>query len=293
MTTVELSIIIVNWNTCNLLRQCLKSIYQITENINFEVFVVDNASSDKSVQMVQNEFPQVKIIANKKNLGFAKANNQAIKQSQGEYILLLNPDTIVLSNAISKSINFLKNNPKVGILGCKILNPDNTWQPSCRTFPTIISQIVILLKLHNLFPHLIKKYLMLEMDENKIQEVDQVMGAFFLIKKEVIEKIGYLDDKYWIWFEEVDFCQRAKRAGFKTYYFPEAQIIHYKAQSFNQVLPLKKQWHFNLSLLRYLWKFHSIFGFIAILLLFPFSLLLSFIWQIMQRFLPIKKKKYL
>ncbi|MEW6407491.1 MAG: glycosyltransferase family 2 protein [Patescibacteria group bacterium] len=316
---ITLSIIIVNWNTHDLLRQCLKSIYQETKNIDFEIFVVDNNSRDKSVEMVQQEFPQVKLIVNQKNLGFAYANNQAIKRSGGAYILLLNPDTIILENAIEKCIKFLENQrphynydhnyftkakkiikkssenelkKKIGVLGCKLLNPNKTWQPSCRTFPTLFSQIIILLKIHNLFPSLIKKYLMLEIDQNKSYEISQVMGAFFLIKKEVIEKIGLLDKKYWIWFEEVDFCKRAKLAGYKIFYWPSASIIHYKAQSFNQVLGIKKQWHLNASMLHYFWKF-SKFGFPILLLLWPVSMLLALIVQIMQLVIPVRKKKYL
>lgn len=290
---IDLSIIILSWNTRDLLRQCLKSIYQETKNIDFEIFVVDNASQDKSAEMVCREFSQVKLIKNKKNLGFARANNQAIKQSGGEYILLLNPDTIILDRAIEKCVNYLDQTNKIGILGCKLINSDRSWQPSCRRFPTLFSQVIILLKIHNLFPNLIKKYLMLDMDQDKVQEVDQVMGAFFLTKKEVIEKIGALDEKYWIWFEEVDFCKRAKNIGFKVLYWPGASIVHYKAQSFNQVLGIKKQWHLNASMLRYFWKFHSIFSFMIILLLWPVSMLLALMVQLVQVVLPIKKKKYL
>jgi GT2 family glycosyltransferase len=290
---MDLSIIVVNWNTCNFLCQCLKSIYQETKNINFEIFVVDNASRDESAKTVRVEFPQVKLIANQENRGFATANNQAIKQASGEYILLLNPDTIILNNAIGKCLNFFKNRPKIGILGCKLLNSDKTWQPSCRTFPTLLSQVVILLKIHNFFPSLIKKYLMLEMNPQKMQEVDQVMGAFFLIKNEVIKKIGLLDEKYWIWFEEVDFCKKAKSAGYKILYWPDASIIHYKAKSFTQALTIKKQWHLNASMLRYFWKFHSFFSFLIILLLWPVSMALALIVQFVQLVFPVEKKKYL
>lgn len=296
-----LSIIIVNWNTRNLLKKCLESIYQETRGLDYEIFVVDNASQDKSAEMAKKEFlanpefsQRITLITNNKNLGFAKASNQAIKQCQGDFILLLNPDTIILDRAIEKCLDFFITNSKIGILGCKLLNPDKSWQPSCRTFPTLSSQIIILLKLHHLFKNLkiMKKYLMLDMDPNIPQEVDQVMGAFFLIRKELIQKIGLLDEKYWIWFEEVDFCRRAMLANFKTYFWPGASIIHYKAQSFNQVFSTKKQWHYNGAMLQYFFKFHPIFSFGIILILWPLSMLLAFLVNLGQlKKLEIKSLK--
>jgi GT2 family glycosyltransferase len=301
-----LSVVIVNWNTKDLLRKCLKSVYFETPNLEFacpvgakqlygEIFVVDNASNDGSVEMIKKEFPEVRLIANKNNLGFAKACNQAIKKSGGKYVLLLNPDTKILGHAIEKSVKFMESRSDIGILGSQLLNPDGTIQPSCRTFPTLLSQVIILLKLHNLFPNIspIRKYYMLDFSHNEKREADQVMGAFFLIQKKVIDKIGLLDNKYWIWFEEVDFCKRAKLAGFKTYFWPEAQIIHEKAASFSQVLGVKKQFWLNNSMLRYFKKFHSLFSYFTILCLYPGSLLLAMLAQLILSIRPVKKKKYL
>lgn len=290
-----LSIIIVNWKTKLFLEKCLKSVFNQTKNISFEIFVVDNGSNDGSIKMIKNNFPQVHLIANKKNLGFAKANNQAIKKSRGDYILLLNPDTIILDKAIEKCLGFIKTKPKIGILGCQILNPDRTIQFSCRRFPTLLSQIIILLKIHNFFPNLepIRKYYMFDFDHQKEKIVDQVMGAFFLVKKDVFDKTGLLDEKYWIWFEEVDFCKRAKRAGFLTYFYPKASIIHHKAVSFNQMLGIKKQFRLNNSMLYYFKKFHSPLSVAIILFLYPISMFLAGIAQLANLFLPIKKRKEL
>jgi len=145
---MDLSIIIVSWRVRDLLEKCLKSIFEQTRDIEFEVFVVDNNSEDGSLEMVKSKFSHVQLIANKKNLGFAKANNQAIKQARGEYILLLNPDTEILNGALEKSLNFMRKNPKIGVLGCQILNSDGSLQPSVRRFPCFLDQVGILLKIH-------------------------------------------------------------------------------------------------------------------------------------------------
>lgn len=293
-----LSIIIVNWNVKNLLKRCLSSIYKSTnlgegkEDSSFEVFVVDNGSKDESVEMVQKEFPQVKLIINKENLGFAKANNQAIKQAQSEFILLLNPDTEILhKNSFLKMVDFMKTHPDCGIAGCKLLNTDRTLQLSIRKFPTLISQIITLTKAPNLFPWLIKKYLGFNNDYQRTQEVDQVMGSFFMIRKKVIEQIGLLDENFWAWFEEVDFCKRAKNIGWKIYYTPEVEIIHHKGQSFNQLV--KKQKVFNKSLLYYFKKHHSFLAWFILYFMQPLSLFLTFLDEKMGIKRRIGKKKYL
>ncbi len=300
-----LSIIIVNWNTKELLRKCIQSIMSNAPSFDYEVIVIDNASSDGSADMLKYELAKdqyldrfdsvtnAHVIINEQNLGFAKANNQGIKRAKGEYILLLNPDTEVQHNCLQRTVNYMREHQDIGILGCQLLNPDKTVQASIRTFPTLSSQILILFKLHNLFPNqtTLKKYHMTDFDYQKSQFVDQVMGAYFLINRKVINKIGLLDEKYWIWFEEVDYCKQAKNANFKIYYFKDAQTIHAKAQSFNQVLGIKKQVYLNNSLLHYFKKFHSIFSFLIILILYPISLLLALLVDFVKLFVPIKKEK--
>lgn len=292
---MNLSIIIVNWNTKNLLEKCLESVYKETKDLDFEVFVVDNGSKDGSSEMVEKKFPQVNLIKNRFNVGFAKANNQAIRKSRGEYILLLNPDTIILGNTLKKMVDFLENHPQVGILGPKIINPDGSLQPSSRTFPTLMSQILILLKLHNFFPWLppIKKYYMLNWDHSETREVDQVMGSCFMIRKKLIDKIGLLDENYWIWFEEVDFCKRAKIAGWEIWFLSDVSIIHHKARAFEQVSPIKKQIQLDRSMLRYFKKFHSKPAYFILLSLCPLSIFLASLVQLISKFKLIKKKKYL
>ncbi len=246
---MDLSIIIVSWNVRALLEKCLFSVFK--NQSDFEVLVVDNASTDASAEMVKEKFPQVKLIANQENRGFAAANNQAIKQASGDFILLLNPDTEILDNALEKMVEFMKAHPDAGIAGCQILNPDKTIQPSVRRLPDLFSSLLILFKLSHL-KIFRPKYLALDFDYHKTQSVEQVMGAFFLIRKEVIKKIGLLDEKYYLWFEEVDFCRRLlKKTDYKIYYTPETQIIHYGGQSFKQMLIPKKQWLFYKSMIRY------------------------------------------
>ena len=287
---MDLSIIIVNWKVKDLLEKCLRSIFEQSKDISFacpagakrlcgEIFVVDNASGDGSVEMVREKFPQVDLTASTENLGFAKGNNLAAKKANGKYVLLLNPDTEILDNALEKMVKFMNNHPECGIAGCKLLNPDLSLQPSVRAFPTFASQAFILLKLHHLFPHskAMYHYLMQNFDYEKTQEVDQVMGAFFMIQREVIDQIGLLDEKFWIWFEEVDYCKRAKDAGWKILYTPEAKIIHHYGQSFKQVLNVKRQKDFNKSL-SYYFKKHGTKGeWIVIQILRPMSLFLSWL----------------
>ncbi len=274
---MDLSIITVNWKVKDLLEKCLRSVYEQTKDISFEVFVVDNDSGDGSVEMVREKFPQVSLTASNDNLGFAKGNNVAAKDAKGRYILLLNPDTEILDNAIGKMVKFMDNHPGCGIAGCKLLNPDLTLQPSVRHFPTFLSQALILLKLHHLFPHSapMRHYLAEDFDYTKTQPADQVMGAFFMIRKKVIEKIGLLDEKFWIWFEEVDYCKRTKEAGFKILYTPEAKIIHYYGQSFKQVYNVKKQKDFNKSLTYYFKKHQPLWQRILIGILKPISIALA------------------
>ncbi len=259
----------------------------------FEIIVVDNASSDGTVEMVKemnrhaelacaprarsasefedrsrNKFGmtrEIKLIANDKNRGFAAGNNQGIREAKGKYILLLNPDTEFTENSLKKVFDAMESDASIGVLGCTLLNPDGSLQPSVRRFPRLRDIIIIFFKLHKLFPSLLNRYLAKNFDydhplapslvkEGEVKEVDQIMGAFFCIRKSVIDRIGLLDDKYFIWFEEVDFCRRAKAAGFKVVYWPGTSIIHHGGQSFGQAPIVKKQWWFFRSAWRYLTK---------------------------------------
>lgn len=233
---IDLSICIVHYKTGNLLRNCILSIYRHTKGLDFEIIVVDNSSQDNSLETIESEFKGVSLVANRENIGFAAAVNQAIKKSKGEYILVLNPDTIILQNAISKSLSFIKGKKDAGIVGCKILNPDGSLQPSCKTIPGILSSFSESSLLYKIFPQ--NRFLgtpyMTYFDYNKVREVDVVNGAFLMFKQRLIEQIGLLDERFFIYSEETDWCYRATKAGFKNYFYPDAQIIHYGGESTRQ-----------------------------------------------------------
>lgn len=252
----QLSIIIVSWNVKDLLRQCLQSITENKGDIDLEVWVVDNNSQDQTVEMIRQEFPWVNLIANNKNLGFAKANNLAINKAKGEYLLLLNPDTKIFPDTLEKSLTFIKSHPECGALGCKMLYPNGTIQPSIRRFPNLVVIFLILIKIPKIFPNLkiFKQYLAEDFDYNKTQTAEQIMGAFMLIPQSVFNRVGTLDERFFNWFEEVDLCRRIWQAGYKIYYFAEAQIIHYGGQSFSQEKLLKNQWVFFSSAIKYFLK---------------------------------------
>jgi len=253
---MDLSIIIVSWNVKNLLKDCLQSIFKFQGNLELEVIVVDNASGDQTVEMVKKEFPKVKIIANINNLGFASANNQGIKASGGEYLLILNPDTKIMNDSLGKMLDFIKQNSQVGIAGFKHLNADWTLQPSVRRFPSFWPLFFILTKIYKIFPNLpsIQNYFAKDLDYKIAQPVDQVAGSCLLARKKTLEQIGLFDEKFFIWFEEVDLCKRAKAAGFEVWYAPVAEIIHYGGQSFNQKMTWEKQKLFFQSACYYLRK---------------------------------------
>jgi GT2 family glycosyltransferase len=253
---MKLSIVIVSWNIKDLLKECLQSIRASLGDFELEVYVVDNNSQDGTVEMMRQDFPKVKLIANDNNLGFARANNQALKQATGDYILLLNPDTKLFPDTLAKASNWLIGRPEVGIMGIRLLNADASLQPSVRRFPKFWPILLMLLKIPKILPNLksINRYLATDFDYVREQEVDQVMGAFMLTKREVLDKVGLLDERFFIWFEEVDWCKRIKAAGYKVFYTPVAEAIHYGGKSFAQEKVATKQWNFFRSALKYFLK---------------------------------------
>lgn len=234
---MRLSVIIVSWNTRELLRACLQKLQPEVQNIDSEVFLIDNASADGSADMVQNEFPWVHLIRNNDNAGFAKANNQALKQAQGEYVLLLNPDTEVYAGAIETLMQFLDRHPRAGIVAPQLLNSDGSIQRSCRQFPTFWGMSYELAGLSRLFPKVQKfrEYKMLDFDHTIEREVDQPEGACLLLRRQVIQEVGVLDEGFFMLFEEVDWCYRIKQAGWQIWFTPSARVLHHYGQSIKQV----------------------------------------------------------
>ncbi|OPX90608.1 MAG: N-acetylglucosaminyl-diphospho-decaprenol L-rhamnosyltransferase [Pelotomaculum sp. PtaB.Bin104] len=234
---MDLSVIIVNWNTRDILRDCLKSVYEQTTDIVFEVIVIDNASSDGSREMVRAEFPQVILIENTQNRGFAAANNQGMRICRGRYVLLLNSDTVVLDKAIQKVMSFADKHPEASVIGCKVLNPDKTLQPTCFMFPSLLNLLLSTTYLYKLFPcsRFFGREQMSWWDRNDVRQVDVVTGCFMLVRREAIEQVGLMDEDYFMYAEETDWCWRFKRAGWNNLFYPDSQIIHLGGQSSKQV----------------------------------------------------------
>ncbi len=280
---MDVSIIIVSWNGKELLRRCLLSVAQYTKGVSFEVFVVDNASSDGSAAMVASEFPHVTLVANSRNTGFAAACNEGIRRAQGEFILLLNPDTELREDAISALVAAMRARPYVGIAGPRMMNPDGTLQPSVRRFPTLASQVPLMLKAHHV-PRVRRsavfaRYFMDDMDYGTAQRVEQIMGAAFLIRGSVIRDVGMLDERYFIWFEEVDYCKRAADKGIQTWYLPEVSVVHHGGASFAKEFGVKKQRYYNTSLRTYTRIHHGDLAAAIIAFVHPVSMLLAWLIQ--------------
>ena len=231
---MKLSIIIVSYNVKHFLEQCLYSVDAACSGIDTEIFVVDNASVDGSAKMVKEKFPEVKCIANQDNAGFAKANNQAIRQSTGEYILLLNPDTIVETDTFVKILDFMDTHADAGGLGVKMVDGTGKFLPeSKRGLPTPAVAFCKVFGLSHLFPKskTFNKYHLGYLDRDKTHKVEILAGAFMLIRKSVLDEIGLLDEAFFMYGEDIDLSYRIIKAGYQNYYFPDARIIHYKGES--------------------------------------------------------------
>ncbi|MBN1486627.1 MAG: glycosyltransferase family 2 protein [Anaerolineae bacterium] len=276
-TAVYLSVIIVSWNVKPLLRRAIKSTLNSwgTEP-GLEIIVVDNASNDGSQQMVQEEFPQVRLIASAENLGFTKGNNQGIAEANGEFVLLLNPDTEVLGDALHQMVEYLETHPGTGMLGPQLRNPDNTVQSSKRRYPTLPVLFLESTWLQKITPKkLLSRYYAEDLPDDKINAVDWIKGAAMLTRRQVIEQIGGMDEGFFMYSEELDWCHRIKDAGWQVIYMPQAQIKHYEGKSSEQVIPARHI-YFQSSKIRYTRKY---FGKITAGVLRVW-LMGQYIWQI-------------
>ncbi len=231
---IDLSIIIINYNVKEFLLNLLDSLRKAVKNISTEIIIVDNASDDGSVEILREKFSNIKLIANKKNVGFGSANNQALQIAKGKYFLLINPDAIVREDTLIKMLEFFDKTPQVGIAGCKVLNPDGSLQLACRRgFPGPWTSFTKVMGLSKLFPksRLFARYNLTFLDENQTYEVDAISGAFMMMRKEVYEKIGGFDQQFFMYGEDLDLCYRAQKSGYKVYYVHYTEIIHYKGES--------------------------------------------------------------
>jgi len=262
---ITLSIIIPSFNTKDLTFRCLHSIFKYSPSFDFEIIVVDNDSKDQTAKVIKEKFPQVKLIANKKNLGYSKANNQGLSISQGEYILLLNSDVYIQKNAIAILIDYLKTHPRVGAASAKLINPDGSVQYYYhRRFPTFLffaaSFIEHYFKIQN---PLSKSYFMLDEKFNRTIEIDQAAGTVLAFKKAIVKKIGGLfDEKLPLYFNDTDLCQRLKQNDLKVVVVPKAQVIHYRESSTKQLDPNMILEELFLSMIYYFHKHRQYISYI-------------------------------
>ena len=237
---MELSIIIVNYHHSHFLRDCLESVGLTVQKIQFEVIVVDNSSKDLGLISVLNQFPEIRLIDNSTNLGFACANNQGAKIAKGDFLLFINPDTTMKEGAIETMLGHLRSDPSVGIIGPKVLNPNGTIQYSCRKFPTIWSG---LFNRYSLMTHFFpnnrhsRDYLMSDYDHNSACSVDWVSGCCMMIPASVFRKANGFDENYFLFIEDIDLCQTMKKEGYRVYYFPSSQILHRISSSNARIAP--------------------------------------------------------
>lgn len=231
---MKLSIIIVNYNVQHFLEQCLQSVFKALQNVDGEVWVVDNNSVDGSVAMVKEKFPEVILVDSKENLGFSKGNNLAMKKSKGEYTLLLNPDTLVEEDTFEKVVTFMDENPKAGGLGVKMVDGKGNFLPeSKRSLPTPSVAFYKIFGLSSLFPKSKRfgKYHCGHLDKNETNEIEILSGAFMLMRKSALDRVGLLDEEFFMYGEDIDLSWRLIKGGFKNYYFADTRIIHYKGES--------------------------------------------------------------
>lgn len=258
-----ISTITVNYKTVDYLEKMLESLFLHHKNNDVEVIVVENHSGD-DLSSLAKKFPQARFIYSTKNLGFAGGCNLGIKSAHGEYVFLINPDIVFVDDSLYQMVDAMNKNPDVGIGGASLKNLDGTQQKCVWHFPTPIDQLFLLFKIHHILPNIspISRWRIDDFDYSRDTDVDQVMGAFFCIRRKVLEQIGLLDDGFFMWYEEVDFCKRAKDNGWKIRYFADIKAKHKKGSSFDRVGTLKKQNMFRKSVRRYIGKhFGKVLGF--------------------------------
>ncbi len=255
---MQVSIIIVNWNTQQIICDCLRSIYSQPGKNNCEVIVIDNASSDDSVEVFKRDFPNVILIENNDNRGFAAANNQGIKIAKGKYVLLLNSDTIVLDKAIEKVVDFTDMYPEVAVVGCRVLNPDKTLQRSCFMYDSLLNMFLSSSYLHKLFPksRFFGRQWMTWCNFDEEISVEAIKGCFMLVRRAAIDQVGLMDEEFFMYAEEADWCYRFRLAGWDIRFAPVGEIIHFGGQSTAQVSG-KMLIELRLSILKFIQKHHG------------------------------------
>lgn len=278
---MNLSIVIINWNTRQLLKECLTSVAERVGALAAEVWVVDNASTDGSPEMVERDFPQVRLIRNVENRGFAAANNQAIERASGRYVLLLNSDTVVLENVLGESVRYMDEHPDVAVFGCRVLNPDRTMQATCFQEPTFVNLVLKTTGLFRLrWPRWCGREHLSHWRRDTERDVDVVTGCYMMVRREAMEQVGLLDESFFFCGEETDWCRRFRRAGWKVRFAPVGEIIHHGNAS-GRKLNCRRDLLLTAGLVRFHRKHHGVLGgVVAWALLWGFNASRWFAWSV-------------
>lgn len=233
---MDISIVIVNWNTRDMLRDCLASIPVQQDGIQMEIIVIDNASEDGSSAMVQAEFPAVRLIQNTENLGFATATNQGLRIGEGRYLLLLNSDTLVHGDVLVESVRRMDAKSDIGMMGCKVLNEDGTTQMTCSRYPSFVNLVLQTMGLNRLqYPRWLQRYQMLDWDRNDEREVDVISGCYLMVRRQTMDRVGLLDESFFLYGEETDWCRRCAEDGWRLVFSPVGSITHLGSGSSRQL----------------------------------------------------------
>lgn len=282
----NISIITVTWNSAELIAQQIESVVSGCKKISCEEIIVDNASTDTTVALVQSHYPVVQVIANTENKGFAAANNQALSLATGEFLLFLNPDMRVEEGTLDTLYDWMVAHPDVGIASVKLVDEtgkiNEDAQP--RRFPGLVDQLAILSKVPHIFPHILDEYLMKGFDANREQDVDSVRGSFMMVRRDVVSRLGFaFDPRYYIWFEDVDICREAKKLGYRVVHTPVISCVDYIGQSFKKRDSVWKQKNFTGSMLTYFQKWEPWYVWMWIALFRPVGIFMAFIHEKLRK----------
>ena len=269
----------MSWNVREKLLENLDALFKSRGDFDFEVFVVDNSSEDGTADTVCKNFPQVNLIANDENIGFGAANNLAMKKASGKYLLFLNPDMRVFEDTLDNAVKYFARNNQAAAIGPRLEDDYGEIVPHIRRFPKLFDQLMIVLKVPHFFPAVLNKYLMRDFDYSHESEVPSIRGSFFAIRREVLESIGAWDERFFVWFEEVDLCRRIQQAGLKIFYTPSVRAVDLVGQSFKLLKRSASQKYFRDSMLRYFQKWHPAWQYPVLRLAWFFGLLLAVVGE--------------
>jgi GT2 family glycosyltransferase len=282
---LDLSIVVVTFKEdLDVLRRCFESVAK-SQGLSYELIVVDNARRKETEQLLHDVTTTATYLPNPRNMGFAYAVNCGMRASKARHVLLLNPDTEFKTDALKKMVDHLDADKDVGIASSIIRYPNGDLQESIRRFPTLLNQLVILLKIPHVFKRtkIVDRYMMRDVDPYKTQDVDSIMGAFMFIPRKTLEKLGLFDERYFIWFEEVDYCKMASKAGLKIRHYADVEILHHKGHSFNKLATIKKQRWIRQSLRKYMKKHHGILPWAILWALTPLFIALAYTAAFIKR----------